>query len=820
MRIALLRTQVPFVTGGAERHAARLAGALRARGHEAVEVTVPFKWYPGTTLARSILAAKLLDVSEVEGVPIDLAIGLKFPAWLVRHPRKVFWIIHQHRQAYDMWESGDSDLLADPDGAALRQTILEEDRAALGSGAPLFANSRNVAARLERFLGLGAEPLYHPPPLAERLAPGEQGDYIFAPGRINPSKRLELMIEALAQSGRHPRLVVAGTAENPAYLDRLVALARARGVAERIEWLGGIDDETMIRRYAGARAVAFAPKDEDYGYVTLEAMLSGKPVLTVADSGGPLEFVRDGEEGLVTAPRPAALGRAFARIAEDAALAARLGKAAHARYAGLDITWDHVVDRLLSGDPRPSEAAPPPHAGAPARPAPAPEPRPTAAPTPEPEPAPAPDTGEAPEPSPQDAAVEKLRAAIAPPAAPALPFASARYVLSQFRFDVLAPEGTPAPPVDEGLASYLGTHWTRYATTINALDGLDPKTILDVGIFPPLVFEALLAARFPEATLLGLWEGPEPMHHRIRARGAGHADFEVSVAAANGEVDRWPYADGSVELILGMEILEHLALDPHHFFCEANRVLAPGGHMLLTTPNVASHRGVWKALNLQAPYSFGIFVPTGGVYGRHNREYAPQELPRLGEAAGFETVRLSTHDVYDDRIDPATAELLVSREQPLELRGETIFYLARKEGPPRGVPDRFYHGDPTRMAGALALVDGPDPEHGAEIALTNLSRAWWTVEGPRRTILLAEWIDAGGTYHDYLLLDGPVEPVAPGATVHVTLAIDGASAPGAHGHVRLHLYQEGVGSFTGTGRAASLELPCTREAFLRLAGAE
>ena len=99
MRIGVLRTQVPFVTGGAERHAANLVAALTARGHEATEITLPFKWYPGQTLADHIAAAKLIDISEVEAVPVDLAIGLKFPAWLARHPNKVFWVIHQHRQA-------------------------------------------------------------------------------------------------------------------------------------------------------------------------------------------------------------------------------------------------------------------------------------------------------------------------------------------------------------------------------------------------------------------------------------------------------------------------------------------------------------------------------------------------------------------------------------------------------------------------------------------------------------------------------------------------------------------------------------------------
>ena len=107
MRVAVTRTQVPFVSGGAERHSQQLCKALRQYGHEATEVTIPFKWYPIGTLVENIAAAKLLDLSEAEGVPIDLMIGLKFPAYLVQHPNPVFWIMHQHRQAYDMWENGD-----------------------------------------------------------------------------------------------------------------------------------------------------------------------------------------------------------------------------------------------------------------------------------------------------------------------------------------------------------------------------------------------------------------------------------------------------------------------------------------------------------------------------------------------------------------------------------------------------------------------------------------------------------------------------------------------------------------------------------------
>ncbi|NBC97056.1 MAG: glycosyltransferase [Deinococcus-Thermus bacterium] len=804
MRIAVLRTQVPFVTGGAERHAAALVGALEARGHAAVEVTVPFKGYPAATLARSTLAAKMIDVTEVEHVRIDLAIGLKFPAWLARHPRKVFWVLHQHRQAYDLWESGHSDLLTDPEGGAARSLVMEEDRRALGEGAaPVFANSQNVAERLRRFVGVTAEPLYHPPPLAGRLQGGAAEGYVFAPGRINPSKRLDLVIEGLAASRPGLRLVVAGVPENPAHLAELKRLAEARGVADRIDWLGAVDDDTLLKGYAGASAVVFAPRDEDYGYIGLEAMLASKPLVTVTDAGGPLEFVRDGEEGLVAEPTPEALGAALARIADRPDEAARMGRAGRARYDGMDISWDTVVDTLVDPDAAPAAPSGRGHAGSAAE---APLTEETA-------------EGAGPDPATtRDAAVAKLTEAVAPPDPPAgLPFASVQDVLAAYSFDTVPrPEGAEALAAESGVAAYFQTHWTRYLTTLAALAGLAPRRILDVGTFPPLIFEALLAARFPGADLLGLWEGPEPSHQHVSARTDAHPDFGVALAAANGERDRWPYEDGSVDLVLCMEILEHLALDPYFFFCEANRVLAPGGHILVTTPNVVSHRGVWKAVNREAPYSFGIFVPTGGVYGRHNREYAPDELPALAGAAGFETVSLDTFDVYDRVVTPEVAELLVARDDRLELRGETIFFLARKAGPPTGAPDRFFHGDPARMSGTLALHGWGD-DGRADLALTNTARVPWIQDDGRATELMAEWIDAEGTFRYLTILPGPPARVEPGETVRLGLAISAEGGAEPPGRIRLHLHQEGVGTISGTGRARPLELPCSREAFLRLA---
>jgi glycosyltransferase involved in cell wall biosynthesis/SAM-dependent methyltransferase len=797
MRIGVLRTQVPFVSGGAERHAANLVQALQRHGHSAAEITVPFKWYPGEVLADHILAAKLLDVSEVEGVPVDRMIGLKFPAYLARHPDMQFWIIHQHRQAYDQWALGNSDLLDDPDGAALRDLIRAEDRAAFEASAhPIYANSQNVATRLQDHLDLASTALYHPPPQASLMTQGGYGDYLFAPGRINPSKRLDLILQALAKARSKIRLVIAGRAENPAYEAELHRLAAELGLSAQVDWLGGVDDDTLRRTYAEARAVVFVPQDEDYGYITLEAMLSAKPVITVTDAGGPLEFIRHGVEGLITAPARRDLAGAFERIMQDATGAEKMGQAGLARYLSMNISWDHVVESLTGAStpqPLPMDAA-------------------------------APGQGELPEdsPAPEDPqahAVALLKAAIAPPPPPAdFPFASITEVLESFAFEELPAElGQPDPPVDAGLAGYLGTHWTRYLTTLEALKDLTPKDVLDVGVFPPLVFQAMLFEVYPGINMSGLWEGPQPYAQEVRRRADNSPAFSIRLEPANSERDPWPYPDNSFDLVTGMEILEHLALDPSFFFAEANRVLRPGGHILLTTPNVTSHRGVWKMMNGIAPYSFGIFVPSGGVYGRHNREYAPPELAEIGQAAGFETVSLRTVDVYDRDMDPGTAELLVGRDDNLALRGETIFYLAQKTADPAGTALRFYHGDPSLMSAAFH----PGPREVAtgliSLGLENRSGQWWPVTGARATCLLAEWIDPDGVLIHQILIQPLSAPVAPGETRAIPLLLDAGEAASDQGQLRLHCYQSGVGVFSGSGRAAPVILPCSRAAFQHLA---
>src|SRR5216110_3791938 len=121
--ILICTTQVPFTRGGAESHVAGLQRALVEAGHNAEVVALPFKWYPPTEIMRGAMAWRMLDVTAANGKPVGLVIGMKFPAYLVAHERKVLWILHQHRAAYNLWGTQFDDLSTYPEGPRTRDWI-------------------------------------------------------------------------------------------------------------------------------------------------------------------------------------------------------------------------------------------------------------------------------------------------------------------------------------------------------------------------------------------------------------------------------------------------------------------------------------------------------------------------------------------------------------------------------------------------------------------------------------------------------------------------------------------------------------------------
>jgi glycosyltransferase involved in cell wall biosynthesis len=340
--ILICATQVPFVRGGAELLVDGLRDALRERGHSVDVISLPFAWQPHNLIGRAALAWRLLDLTSVNGEPIDQVICTKFPSYAVNHPRKVVWLVHQHRQAYDWYGTPFSDFANTPEDRATREMLLRVDRRALGEAQRRYTISDNVGARLKRFNGLDSQTLYPPSRYAGRLRAGSYGDYILSDARLDAAKRLDLLLRALARTEAPLRCVFISTGPER---ERLESLARDLELGQRVEFLGYVPDEELIELYANARAVYYAPFDEDYGFTTVQALATARPVITTTDAGGVLEFVEDGVHGFVTAPEPAAIAPRLDALAADVTLSARLGAAGPARVSG--ITWEKVVRELV-----------------------------------------------------------------------------------------------------------------------------------------------------------------------------------------------------------------------------------------------------------------------------------------------------------------------------------------------------------------------------------------------------------------------------------------------------------------------------------------
>lgn len=340
-RLLVLASQVPFVRGGAESHAVNLVGALREAGHQAELLALPFKFEPLEHHDWMMRAAEELDLAVFGRHRVDGVISLLYPMWGARHERHVSWIIHQHRAVYDLYGQRPE---RDTD-RTLRDRISSFDTRHLASKVAVFANSRNVASRLQHFNGIHAEVLYHPPPNAGKFHSAEAFPFIFCPSRVESLKRQFLLLEAV-RFLKHPiAIIFAGEGSQAVSLAQSI---KDQGLEAQVALLGHVSEAEKIALYARCSAVFFAPKDEDLGYVTLEAMCASKPVITCLDSGGPLEFVVDGETGWVLPADAQAIAAVIDRVRCEPAQAAAMGRRGRARYDALDLSWGAVTQRLLA----------------------------------------------------------------------------------------------------------------------------------------------------------------------------------------------------------------------------------------------------------------------------------------------------------------------------------------------------------------------------------------------------------------------------------------------------------------------------------------
>jgi SAM-dependent methyltransferase len=234
-------------------------------------------------------------------------------------------------------------------------------------------------------------------------------------------------------------------------------------------------------------------------------------------------------------------------------------------------------------------------------------------------------------------------------------------------------------------AGYLDTHQTRLVKTLQITPPGGPNDrILEMGAY--LQITPSLRSQLGYGEVRGCYYGPlGRVDHRTVTSASGET-FSCDIELFNAEKDRFPYDDAYFSTVLCCELIEHLFEDPMHLMGEVNRILKPGGHFVITTPNIASLRGLSGILQGYHPGFFHAYIRpaegTGEVDARHNREYAPREIHQLLENSGFEVTLLETGE-FRDAPHPEFGwirHLLERYRLGTELRGDGIYAVGRKTG--------------------------------------------------------------------------------------------------------------------------------------------
>jgi len=395
MKIAIVTPlPVPLALGGAENLWWGLQEHFQTQTEHDCDIVSVLS--PESTFADLISSYETFAKLDLSAY--DCVISGKYPAWMVNHPNHVCYMLHRLRGLYDTYVPtvGDADFLALPQirnlvewmascneqmrdartcqdqidalferlaglkdsgvpdmiwafpGPFSRAIIHFLDNAALSPSRirRYGAISATVARRKDYFPADVAVDVLYPPPHRDNYH-CKSADYFFTSSRLDRPKRIDLLIAAMARVKETIPLLIAGTGPDEA---RLKSLAKDD---PRIRFLGYVPDDDMADLYAHALAVPFVPSDEDYGLITIEAMRSSKPVLTVTDSGGPCEFVDHGKTGMVCAPDADRLGACLSEMARNRDATRVMGEAALGRVE--TITWAKVADGLMQRPMTPKE---------------------------------------------------------------------------------------------------------------------------------------------------------------------------------------------------------------------------------------------------------------------------------------------------------------------------------------------------------------------------------------------------------------------------------------------------------------------------------
>lgn len=346
MKIAIVNNWSPFTYGGAEFLADKLKNKLIEYGHQTELYKIPFKWTPSQAIIDHALAAQLIDFRV-----FDKIITFKYPAYLINHPNKTIWLLHQFRQAYDLWGTQYQSLPNSPEGRSVRQIIINSDNNAFNKAKKIFTISKIVSQRLKKFNDIPSEVLLYPPIIENNeFYFKEYGDFLFYPSRFSGGKRQMLAIESMVYTKSNVSLLIVGKPDEYIYLKQMTGLIKKLDLQKRVKIIHNfISQQSKLDLLSKCLGCVYIPyKEDSCGYVTMESYQAKKPVISCTDSGDTDLLVKNRITGFLTKPTPQSIAKAMDELYTNKKLSKKLGEKGYHQLNSLHLSWENIIKKLIS----------------------------------------------------------------------------------------------------------------------------------------------------------------------------------------------------------------------------------------------------------------------------------------------------------------------------------------------------------------------------------------------------------------------------------------------------------------------------------------